>query len=466
MKNKRNTITNLLKLGVFLFGVSLLLWNCQDETIEKQENNIATVRLEEALNLFKATSSAKLYTNTYFVAHLEKIHQEDIINSTERLTIIPVSTKDSGYYSRILMLKINDQIESVVFSMYSANTSSNDSFSGEILITDLKGTFLNGFRVKSGRIISQFIKTTIANKSSKHSSKTSNEVCEVHGSDDPNCILNTQYLDEVVISGNSSNNNNLNYLTIEDLYGTGGGYDGSNSSCEVNCDGWDYGDGGGGTSSNTTEDDIIDNTNNPCVSAIIKALQEKDMKGALVPDLEGKGHLSEMVLDLFGKCKNYDLTINIAQLGTNPEGHPINAQTNGIESITLDTDLVKDATQLSIAKTLIHESLHAFINLNIDKYNRNNTFIQAIGLYYTKYNNDSNLSQHNFISQFVEAVAYSLSAYDNHQQSMEYYTAVSWGGLESSDAYKALSNTKKTAIQKIINNERYAKSDAKSTKCP
>ncbi|MEE3999910.1 hypothetical protein V1T75_06130 [Tenacibaculum sp. FZY0031] len=49
---------------------------------------------------------------------------------------------------------------------------------------------------------------------------------------------------------------------------------------------------------------------------------------------------------------------------------------------------------------------------------------------------------------------------------MDYYTAMSWGGLESSDAYKALSSTKKTAIQKIIKNERYAKSDAKSTKCP
>ncbi len=225
-----------------------------------------------------------------------------------------------------------------------------------------------------------------------------------------------------------------------------------------------YNYGGGGTTSGTTEDDIIDNTNNPCVSAIIKALQEKDMKGALVPDLEGMGHLSQMVLDLFGECSNYDLVIDVAQLdaiGTN-----VNAETDGIESITLDTDLVKDATQLSIAKTLIHESLHAFINLNLDKYNRNKTFIQAIEVYYTKYNDDSNLSQHSFMSQFVEALAYSLSAYDNHQQPMEYYTAMSWGGLESSDTYKALSSSEKTTIQKIINNERYAKSDAKSTKCP
>ena len=57
-----------------------------------------------------------------------------------------------------------------------------------------------------------------------------------------------------------------------------------------------------------------------------------------------------------------------------------------------------------------------------------------------------------------------LFIHDNHQQPMEYYTAMSWGGLESSDAYKKLPN--KTAIQKIIKNERYARSDAKSTKCP
>ena len=58
MKKRNKQITNLLKLGVFLFGFSLLLWNCQDETIEKQENNIATVGLEEALSLFKANGSA------------------------------------------------------------------------------------------------------------------------------------------------------------------------------------------------------------------------------------------------------------------------------------------------------------------------------------------------------------------------------------------------------------------------
>ncbi|APG65866.1 hypothetical protein LPB136_11035 [Tenacibaculum todarodis] len=67
------------------------------------------------------------------------------------------------------------------------------------------------------------------------------------------------------------------------------------------------------------------------------------------------------------------------------------------------------------------------------------------------------------MSQYVEALAYSLSAYDNHRQGIEYYTAMSWAGLEQSDAYEALSN--KTEIQKIIRNEREARSGAKSTKC-
>jgi len=131
--------------------------------------------------------------------------------------------------------------------------------------------------------------------------------------------------------------------------------------------------------------------------------------------------------------------------------------------------LVKDATKLSIAKTLIHESLHVYVNLKTSYHDRSYSLTKILNEYYKVYSKDyphdvaNNLSQHKFISQYVEAMAYSLSAYDNHQKSMDYYTAMSWGGLESSDAYKKLPN--KTAIEKIIKNERYAKSNAKSTKC-
>ncbi|RSC96099.1 hypothetical protein [Tenacibaculum singaporense] len=246
---KKRKRLNLLKLGVFLFGVSLLLWNCQDETIEKQENNIATVGLEEALNLFKATSSAKLHTNTYFVAHLEKIHQEDIINSEERLTIIPVSTKDSGYYSRIVLLKVNGNIQSVIFSMYPSSTKKETKgFTGEIIITDLEGNFLKGYRANSGNLITKFTKKVLSvNKSSKGG------VCPDHGDCTANslCVYCTQELDEVVVSGNTSGGSApVDYIL--DFSGTGPD-DGSSGDPNTSM-GWDYGDGGGGNTSNSTQD--------------------------------------------------------------------------------------------------------------------------------------------------------------------------------------------------------------------
>jgi hypothetical protein len=59
------------------------------------------------------------------------------------------------------------------------------------------------------------------------------------------------------------------------------------------------------------EDKIItDNLNNPCVENILKELQQKDSKNAIVPDLTGVIHLSQTILDLFDTSTNYNLTLS------------------------------------------------------------------------------------------------------------------------------------------------------------
>jgi len=208
----------------------------------------------------------------------------------------------------------------------------------------------------------------------------------------------------------------------------------------------------------------------PVEDDIIDKLKEKNKFKSLVPNINGTAlvntggtaHLSQVILDLFGECRNYDLTISIKELGNNSQGYPINAQTKKTESITLDDDLVIEATQLSIAKTLIHESLHAYINLKTNPNSIDKNLYDSVKIYYDKFKT-ANLSQHNFMAQFVDAMAYSLSIYDNHKQDIECYKSMSWGDLESSDTYKKLKN--KIEIQKIIKNERYARKGAKSTKC-
>ncbi|WP_299110037.1 hypothetical protein [uncultured Tenacibaculum sp.] len=207
------------------------------------------------------------------------------------------------------------------------------------------------------------------------------------------------------------------------------------------------------------EDGIIDNTNNPCVSEIINTLKQKDLNGTLIPNLGGKTHLSQMILELFNSSREYNLKFSIVQLDDIGEG--VNGNTNGFH-VTLDTDMIDEATRLFIAKTIIHESLHAYLHY-ITRSKQNSTITSVLKMYHKLNNYKSNLTEHQFMGEYVEALAYSLSAYDNHRQNIDYYKALSWAGLESSSSYKSLTN--KTEIQRIIKNERDSRRSAKSAPC-
>ncbi|MDO6675330.1 hypothetical protein Q4517_07180 [Tenacibaculum sp. 1_MG-2023] len=555
MKKRKKQIANLLKLGVFLFGFSLLLWNCEDDKTEgltevelyKQASLVNTKLVSQKLGLGENNIFIRWDKPTILVLDKKNqggVYQYDIEQKE------PVSNNSNLFVDKLTLKLIVREKEGVVEDVQiyryepfkeSLNTApseiAKEGFSGMKFIFNELAELEDIYTYKLGKKISSFNETK-SDRIDKHKNilypkmddSEFDSCLDLNGKPLKGCnggggsgsgsgggyVTETtrHYTDWYNRCDSCSSNDGkiynyggINYIYVHTKYNgsttrwvwvssggdryvdvynsnspSGGGpaYDGEDR---------EYSSGGGNNGYElpcpigfekvgdncvkiveSYDDDIIDDTNNPCVGDIIKELQKKDTYGALVPDLKGKGHLSEMVLDLFGKCKNYDLVIDVAQLGTNSQGFPKNAETNGIESITLDTDLVKDATKLSIAKTLIHESLHVYINFKTYQ-DREPSLAILLNKYYQKYRVSypddvaNNLTQHQFISQYVEAMAYSLSAYDNHQQSMDYYTAMSWGGLESSDTYKALSSTEKTAIQKIIKNERYAKSDAKSTKC-
>ncbi|MGY0408654.1 MAG: hypothetical protein ACWIPJ_09940 [Polaribacter sp.] len=62
MKTSKNKLSNFLKFGIFLFGFSLLLWNCenQEETPKKTFTlSISTVDATNFLNNFKKQSILK-----------------------------------------------------------------------------------------------------------------------------------------------------------------------------------------------------------------------------------------------------------------------------------------------------------------------------------------------------------------------------------------------------------------------
>lgn len=483
MKMKSN---KLLKFGLVLFGFSLILWNCEKEENQlnssiNNSNFISTAAINEVKEFLDDTNGFSKRAGNKFnlITDFNKLFYDKIENSNELLAIIPADIKGKKMYSRILIIKVNNSVRGVLFSMTQNYANSESNFTGKAYISDLQGNFINGLVYENGNPVKK-----LQLKENTSSRSSNGEDCP---EDCPFTDCTLCELDEVVITIPrptegayaivpfiySYDYHQENEELLGDFYWDSGGGGSSNSGSGTSCTGDKVYNSANNTCncpSGTVEntkgeciEDILNETGSPCVGDIIDALQEKDLNGALVPDLQGKEHLSQIVLDLFGKCSNYDLIVNIAELGSGLNGGDVNGKTNGINSITLDDDLIDDATRLSIAKVLIHESLHLYMNWIIRKA-PNSDMTKDLKTYFERFNN-SNLTHHQYMQDYVEALAYSLSAYDNHRLSMDYYEAMSWGGLESSDTYQGFDQDKKDAIQEIIKNERYDRNGAQSTQC-
>lgn len=240
----------LLKFSIVL-SLFVTLINCEnDQIVTEQLNSIETVSIEEAFTLFSQNSltslSSKSKNNPFVIPYLDAITQENIINSDELITIIPTQLKNKATYSRILLLKINDEIESVVFSLVGDEQNAEGHFYGRIYISDLEGNFINGFKVENNHLVSRLVKSRSSEKKSNIYSKGDGctecpfRDCTLCGS-----------LGEVVITANTKPK-----IIIKDIYYTSVVPEES----EVEEEEWDpYDNGGGGG-------DEDQNKNNLCGS--------------------------------------------------------------------------------------------------------------------------------------------------------------------------------------------------------
>ena len=259
---------NHLKLGILLVGISLLLLTCKKEKSTIQHANLETLSREEVISYFemaKVSSNVNSSNKKQVSPNLKGITQEKINNSSALLTIIPATTIYPEHYSRILMLKINQEIQAVVFSMYSSKESKGENFSGEIMITDLDGNFINGYRVSEGKLKSQFRAKANDNKSSLNYISSVGR-CPEHGecySNSP-CIECTQELDEVVVVYASASNN-INYYNL--FFGFNN-FNTSQGGGQYIVENWSFGGAGGGISD--ISNPVQDSKPKPCPGDPIK----------------------------------------------------------------------------------------------------------------------------------------------------------------------------------------------------
>ncbi|MBV7269475.1 hypothetical protein [Winogradskyella luteola] len=266
---KHRKLETYLKFGILILGIPILLFTCEKKEEEQTtEGNFKTVEINDALEFLNLNNQGivnkTITEDSYLVSVSDNAVQEEITNSDELLTIFPATTIYDHHYSRILFLEIDNEIQSVIFSMVSDENSTDEVFSGDVLITDLSGDFLYGYKVLNGILNSEYISSSQIGIGELMTSAKTNPDC-------PDCPFSAcSYcgeLDEIVIIVERGRPP-VNYVVISDIFDQGNG-SGVNS--------WDAGASGGSSGTVATP------SSDPC-----------DKINSLGTDIEFKNKMNDL----------------------------------------------------------------------------------------------------------------------------------------------------------------------------
>ncbi|QKG51358.1 hypothetical protein [Hymenobacter sp. BRD67] len=194
----------------------------------------------------------------------------------------------------------------------------------------------------------------------------------------------------------------------------------------------------------------------PCIQPILAALQ--GLKGN---DIAG-------IFSLLGNNTAITWTItsgNVPLPPGSPVGSVVNAKTNNSPTdltqfiTTVDLTFTSQATNLAVARTLIHESLHAYLEKwgegkNLDS---NATIDDLLDRYVGSMDLDQD-EQHTLMSSIISQMADALQAYAtsqgillDHQLAEDLF----WGGLQGTATFQSFSPTRKDLIDRETQAEQH-----------
>lgn len=110
-----------------------------------------------------------------------------------------------------------------------------------------------------------------------------------------------------------------------------------------------------------------------------------------------------------------------------------NGQTSTLNSsyveISLNQNTLADRTNLGVARTLIHETIHAemYRKLKSMGFNLDINDFPGIYDYYRRY--ELNWQHEQMAAHYVEVIGEMLQEFDNYSNSYQYYEDFAWAGL-------------------------------------
>ena len=247
-------------------------------------------------------------------------------------------------------------------------------------------------------------------------------------------------------TGSTGNNTNSGSGGSTDGGGAGGGAGGGNTIVGGNNDGYE-------TIDYTAE--VPD-----FLKDIIKKIGKSNPTGAPLPYISAKNGLGRYLVELFRKSRNIHIHFGVENLGY---GY-LNGTTSTIKKgelyyIAISHDLLERGSDLFIAKTVIHEMLHAYFKVELDRQGLE----EGMGDFLSDFNklsefwfekNSKQIEHEMMALMYVEILAEALATYDNNRHNINYYRSLAWTGLEGTQEYENLSPEEKQRIIEIARYER------------
>lgn len=432
-------------LLVCLFALAFV--SCQKEELlptGTQNSFLETVSEKEALDLLNNLSGTKTFSksldNPYAEPHWDSMTYEELLNTEEKILVIPATIKNNSGNSRILMMKLEGFVEGRILTLYKDEKISTKFFSGKMSIKTLDGEFLVGYKLNDGVLVSKFLP-----KSTKSTSKTSSPCDSYKTGEDWNC----GELDEVYLEGTTSEP--TPYVSISTIYAIDSGGGGEDPYYYKAFD-----DGGGGTTTiPTVEEDKIDDSE---LTGKEKCLNELLNK-------KGDSYVKNLLSNFQGDDSEFDIKIvSKDKIWSEKYQKYINGLTksplNNIIEIQISSTKANTNTALGAVRTILHEYIHADIYRKLKtKYATND--ILDFRKTFEQYESDHHetmgalyiTSMRDALKNFHQSVlTEDYNAYINYfgnPPSDSFYEALAWQGLKTHDldAYNQLLDEKKTQIK-------------------
>ncbi len=338
------------KICALLFAAVFTFVACeQDEDVKDTVSglNVETVSIAEAKEILKEVFPQTRAGGSFIKPDLENIVQEALINSDEKMTVVPVTINGESAYSRILLFKIDGFVHKVILTMYASKDTQSEDFSGYLIVRSIKGEIVTGYRVSEGYLVSRLIfKKTIATKSKDGSESNPFDLFEGD--------------EEIVCIGFSNKKNTVSLQHFDPRFSvTSGNSEVAPTLKEGSSIRYDYTSGGGGSSQNSNTET---NDNNPTPKVNyegIKGTKVECVKDKLVAG--GENSLVNKLLRGFNLPKNsFKVSFYVKNISSGVDGKTIHDPNTGEIKVIINSHWLQRSS-LELARTFLHESFHAYI---------------------------------------------------------------------------------------------------------